>query len=533
MFAKINFFIKNLSEKQIILVLFFICFALRLYAVLMAQGIANDSAAYGFMARYFMKGHFEKALSIPGHPLYPLLISLLSPNTSHVEIVGRLISLFFGTITFFIIYYLIKKEIGQKEALLTLLFYTFHPYLSTYSGMMLTEAMYWGLLVISIYFYWTGLKGENIWRMIPAGTLLGLSYLTRPEGIGYLLIYLIWIVIISMRNRIFLKGIFQIVFIFVFTFIVASPYILYIHRETGQWLITKKALGFQSLLLNREITDELKKDKTPELTKKNNLSDISYDSPKVNKKDNPEIKNSKWILITKNIINYFPYVIYHYLRAFHYSLWIFLFFGIIRFRNKVNFYEFFITSIIFFHIISLATFIPSTIRFSVPLIPLSLFLASSGVMEMKRFLGRIKTIKEKNIIFALIFLLILVQLPQTLKPERKHRAYQKEVGLWLKRNTPRDAIIMSNSPQEAFYADREFVMFPKETQSQNPLKSYQEVIQFSMINKVRYILIDKNIQELNRGFIELINSINSEKLKELKEIYRKSDQKLVIYEVIY
>lgn len=515
-------FIKNLNEKKIFYLLLGITFALRLYAVLMAQGIANDSAAYGFMARDFMKGNFVKALSIPGHPLYPLLMSFISPNPGYVEIAGRLISLFFGTLTLIIIFYLIKQTIGEKEVYLTALFYAFHPYLVNYSGMMLTEATYWGLLIISIYFFWRALEMENTWRMIPAGIFLGLSYLTRPEGIGYIVVYIIWVVIVAVKKNRLLKGLLQLVYLIIFTFIFVLPYVFYIRHETGHWLISKKALGFQSQLIGKELEESNIQIKHEE-TKKNNPSENSI-------KNNPGENNSKLTWVTKNVLLNFPYVIYHYLRAFHFSLWIFLFFGLIRIRKSDIKFEIFIASMILFHLVSLSTFTKSTIRFSVPVIPISLFWASVGAIELKRLSLRINKINPEKLVFLLIVVIILIQLPQALKPERRHRAYQKEIGLWLKHNTPPDAIIMSNSPQEIFYANREFILFPRDTENKDSLKSYNEVLQFAKKNGVRYILIDKNIREFNPGFVEIIKSKD---LSELKEIYRKSDQELIIYEVIY
>jgi predicted membrane-bound mannosyltransferase len=207
MTEKIISFLKDLRERQLVLTLLGIAFGLRLYAVLMAKGIAMDSAGYGFIARDFLKGDFVKGLSWAFHPLYPLLISLISPDSMHVEIVGRLISLFWGTVALIPIYYLVKDTMGQKVAVFTAFFYTFQPYVVTYSGMLLTEATYWGLLVLSVYFFWTALKKDNIWRMALSGAFLGLSYLTRPEGIGYIVVYLGWIVIEGILKSKWLKKI--------------------------------------------------------------------------------------------------------------------------------------------------------------------------------------------------------------------------------------------------------------------------------------------------------------------------------------
>lgn len=508
MINKFIYFLKTLNEKQVLLLLIGITFALRLYAVLMAQGIAIDSAAYGFMARYFLKGNFIKGLSIPGHPLYPLLMSLFSLDSTHVEMTGRLLSLFFGTLTIIPLFYLVKEAIGQKEAIFSALFYSFHPYLVTYSGMLMTEATYWGLLVLSVYFFWTGLKKEKVWRAMLSGFFLGLAYLTRPEGIGYILVYLIWAVVEGgLKKKWFKRSIFIGVLILT-VFIFAIPYVIYIHQEAGQWLISKKAVAAQSDLLkeNPEQVDP----------------SIGIDQNK------PVRGDSKILWITHNIIQFLPSVTYRYLRAYHFSLWLLLFFGLIRVRRKGIEYELFIASLVLFHLISLSTFLPSSIRFSIPVIPLSLFWAGTGILEIKRYLEKIKISNSEKVIFLFVILAILIQLSESLKPERSFRAGQKKVGLWLKQNTPPDAIIMSNSPQEAFYADREWMFIPFGISTPgNPGKSYSEIICYAKTKGVRYILVNKNTHEMNPDFIESIQSTD------LKEIFRRADGGSTIYEVIY
>jgi len=499
---------KNLNERQALVLLILVTFALRLYAVLMAQGIANDSTAYGFMAKDFLKGHYIKGLSSPAPPFYSLLIFLFSPDTAHVEIIGRFISLFFGTFTIIPLFFLVKKAIGRREAILSALLYAFHPYLVTYSGMLLTEPTYWGLVVFSVYFFWTGLEKQVTWKIGLAGIFLGLAYLTRPEGIGYVLVYLIWIIVEGILKKGWFKKIALIGVLILSALIFVIPYVIYIHQETGQWLISKKAKIAQNQFLN-ENAEEVNPSKGIEQNK-------------------PIEDNSKILRIAQNIVQFFPFVIYHYLRAYHFSLWLLLFFGLIRVRQKVIPYELFLASLVLFHLLSLSTFVPSTIRFAVPVIPLSLFWAGAGILEIKRYLGKMKIFNPEKVIFLLLLFVVFIQLPQSLRPERAHRAGQKKVGLWLKQNTPPEAIIMSNSPQEAFYADRDFKILPWGISSHGFIaKSYDEIIDFARTKGIRYILVNKNTHEKNPGFIESIQSTD------LKEIYREADQRLVIYEVIY
>jgi hypothetical protein len=59
------------------------------------------------------------------------------------------------------------------------------------------------------------------------------------------------------------------------------------------------------------------------------------------------------------------------------------------------------------------------------------------------------------------------------------------------------------------------------------------MIRYAKSKGVRYILINKNTQETNPGFIDAIQSKELIQPKDLKELFRKADQELIVYEVIY
>jgi 4-amino-4-deoxy-L-arabinose transferase-like glycosyltransferase len=424
---------------------------------------------------------------------------------------GRLISLFFGTLTLIAIFYLVKEAVGQKAAIFSGLFYAFHPYLANYSGMLLSEATYWGLLTLSIYFFWTGLKRGKVIRLVVSGLFLGLAYLTRPEGIGYLFVFLIWVIFCGGLRKGWFKKILLLGSLILPFLIFSIPYMIHIRQETGQWLISKKAAGVQSQLLKWD-EDEV--------------------SPSKGDEEQKFVEgNSKILSVAKNIFQYFPFTTYHYLRAYHFALWLFLIFGLIRIRQREIKGELFLASIVFFHLFSLSTFTPSTIRYSVPLIPISLFWAGVGVSEMERYLQKIKKYRAEPLIFGFIVLVLLVQLPQSLKPERRHREERKKVGLWLKQNTPKDSIIMSNSPFEAFYADREFILLPAGISIEwKPAKSFEEIIGFAKRKGVRYIVVDKNTMETNPDFVKATHSSD---LREFYQYKEKTGSKVTVYEVVY
>ena len=512
MVNSIIFHLRRLNERRLLLLLLGITLGLRLYYVLMAQGIAHDSASYGFMARDFLRGDFLKGLSPAFHPLYPYLVALFSPSAASVEITGRLISLFFGTFTLIPVYYLVKEVLGQREAVFSALFYCFHPYLATYSGMLLSEATYWGFLTLSICFFWFAMTRGKLYQSMIAGVLLGLAYLTRPEGMGYLVVFLIWIIIYGgvkknwFRKTVLMAGLMG-------AFLIPSvPYLMFIHQETGQWLISKKAMEAQpwSVKWSEKQTGKLK--------------------TKAAQKSGPTGRSLDFRRVLGRFIRNLPLVVYHYLYAYHFTLLVFLIFGLNRMRRERIEIRGFFTSLVLFHLLSVATITSSTIRFSVPLIPISLLWAGAGVVEIQRFLEKRNVPRREIKLFFLIVLIVLIQLPRVLTPERWERQDQKHVGKWLEKNTPEGAVIMSDSPQEVFYANRSFIELPRDVSDPgNPGKAYWKVIDIARENGVRYIMIDKNARKLNAGFVDSIES--SLDLRELYKYQDKDGDMTVVYEV--
>jgi 4-amino-4-deoxy-L-arabinose transferase-like glycosyltransferase len=484
----------------------------------MARELANDSAGYGFMARDFMKDQYGKGLSSPLHPFYPWLISLFSPGASSVELTGRLISLFWGTVTLLPVYLLVKRAAGQKTATFAGLFYSLHPHLITYSGSVLSEATYWGLLTLAVYLFWMGLRSGSLLESMASSLPLALAYLTRPEGVGYLLVFILWAAIDGGLTRGWARKAVLIAGLVCLFFTASFPYLLQIRRETGHWLISKKALEAQVRYL---AVDQTKQEmRRPSLEKR----------PAVRQKPFGWVRRLRGIV--NNVIQYLPFTTYYYLKAYSFTLWIFLFCGLVRRRQEGEDrrYEWFLGSMVFFHVFSLATFIPSISRFSLPLIPMSLLWAGAGVLPLQRFLKRRGVSEPTKWIALFIFLMVLIQLPFELRTVRKVREEQRVAGQWLKENTPPDTVIMSNSPREAFYAEREFFALPPA-----PLfgkgggPTYQEVLRLAKGRGVQYLLVNQDTATYNRNFFESVPT------SELQSVYRWEDQKkfMIIYRLPY
>jgi len=240
----VNFFnrIEAWSERKKLFLLIGIAFALRLYLAITAKGIDPDGVAYLSIAKDFIDRNYDEAFSNVFPPFYPFLTALLFPLTGDIELAGRIISVILGTLTIIPIFYLGKKLFGVTVTMFSVLLSVFQPYLVQFSGSVLTESTYTFLLVLAVLVGWQGLNSRSKGLMFLLGSLLGLAYLTRPEGIGFVILFFLWILFFDgfrfwhdLRRKSSL-----LLFLMGGVLILALPYILFLHEVTGRWILSRK-----------------------------------------------------------------------------------------------------------------------------------------------------------------------------------------------------------------------------------------------------------------------------------------------------
>jgi 4-amino-4-deoxy-L-arabinose transferase-like glycosyltransferase len=234
--------IEKQSERRKLFFLIGIAFALRLYLVITAKGIDPDGIVYLSAAKDLLDKNYYKAFSNVFPPFYPFLTALLYPVTRDFELAGRIISLIFGTLIVFPIFYLGKRLFGETVAIFSVLLSVFQPYLAQFSGSVLTESIYTFLIALGVLVGWKGLDSRSKGFMFLVGILLGLAYLTRPEGIGFVVLLSLWIFFFGGMRFWQDVGIkFSMFFsLMAGTVIFALPYILFLHEVTGRWILSRK-----------------------------------------------------------------------------------------------------------------------------------------------------------------------------------------------------------------------------------------------------------------------------------------------------
>jgi hypothetical protein len=105
---------------------------------------------------------------------------------------------------------------------------------------------------------------------------------------------------------------------------------------------------------------------------------------------------------------------------------------------------------------------------------------------------------------------------------RDHRVIQKEAGLWMKKNLPRGAGVMSRWPHEVFYGEMG-------GWASIPQGSYEEVLEIARSKGIQYLVLDEVIEKEWPGFWGEIKEKDLILLKELKM----KDQRVAIFRIIY
>ncbi|MDZ7376728.1 MAG: glycosyltransferase family 39 protein, partial [candidate division KSB1 bacterium] len=176
-------------------------------------------------------------------PLYPFSIAMLGKIFPDFELAGRLVSLLFGVLLIGFYYFLVEKLFSTKIAWYSSLIIALFPMLIESSVSALTESLYIFLTVIGILIGLRALKRGSMPLAMVTGIMFSMSYLTRPEGIGSLIVFVAVALIVMIYRRIRQRSSkvhwSAICAIGCFA-VMSTPYWYYLHRETGKWTLSSK-----------------------------------------------------------------------------------------------------------------------------------------------------------------------------------------------------------------------------------------------------------------------------------------------------
>ncbi len=177
------------KEVRLVALLSGLALALRLALVLAVERdefVFNDTFFYGLTANSLANG--DGFAFVPGvptaqwPPVFPLVLSFVFRLTgSHEQIVGELFNAVLGTLTVPLLYLLIRRVFGRREALVGAAVLAVLPGQILWTDVLLAETLYTFLLVG--FFLLLAVLPPRPSSAVALGAAIGLLTLTRGEGL--------------------------------------------------------------------------------------------------------------------------------------------------------------------------------------------------------------------------------------------------------------------------------------------------------------------------------------------------------------
>ena len=501
--------LNQIQTWHILVLILSIAFALRLILVFQPEVIHSDGMVYILHAKEVLAGNWTGGAS---GPVYPALIAFAYTFTKNYELAGIWVSVIFGVFLLIPVFYLGKEIFNEKVGVVSGLVAAVHPFLYISSGSVLTESTYHFFIVTSVLFGWFAFDKGRFYCVLLFSLFASMAFLTRPEAIGFLLIFSFWVLLFNppKERRHWMRRIAMILVAILAFLALSFPYLLQIRKETGKWSISKKvnvSIGAFSEMKNMASLDE-----SP--FRREGLPLLSL------------IRDPLALLarVGTGLLKSF----YTFQQAFNPILSFFAvigWIGIIRNRSSYSLkansyiltYHFFFFGFVFSIFFITRRYTSHMISISIPWAVFGFYMFLEWVHQRPKF---VKT-QKKLLTILLTILLIVLFIQGMMIHVRDHRVVQKEAGLWMKENLPRGGNIMSRSPQEPFYAELGWAKIPE--------GGYEEVLGAARSKGIQYLVLDEDIEKDLPGFWGQIKEKDLILLKELKT----KSQRIAIFKIIY
>lgn len=434
--------------------------------------IARDSVQYMGMADLVLKGRFLAAFEYITPPFYPLLLAGMKLVIGDPEIAGKLVSLVAGTCAFFPLYYLGKKIFEQRVVFIGLFLFAIHPYLVRYSAEVLSESTFIFLSIAGFWMLWKGWEGKQYLFCAVAGFILGLSCLTRAQGLIWIGVILAVPVVFSLlrQGKIIDKRHLWISFLvaaFCF-FLAILPYSYFLKQLTGEWTIRQR--GASSILMGTGYAHQ----------------------------------QGLWVAIT--ILLSHPLLLIKKLggnmgsfvlllpETIHYPFLVLLVIGLAAWRHTKRHLkgELYLAIICLVYILG-HCLLYLKVRYLLPIVPFALFWAGQGFWVtaswVQKFCARcIPRLMEPHRASVVTVLLICFTaasaLPKTLLPQRLDKLDRKEIGNKIAALFQRRPVILASDPRIGFYALGDVVDIRE-------VRSFAEFLEYTHTHKVDIVVMGK------------------------------------------
>ena len=483
-------------------------FLLRL-ALTGTQAVINsDGIYYASLGKKLISGDITAGISAYWSPLYPFLLGLVSLFTSDLEFAGRLVSVLAGASLVIPGYALIRGFYGSRAAVLGTILLVIHPLLLASSVWVMTEAIYVLIFTSVVLCGWRAISTGDARYYLATGLLLGLAYLTKPESIAFVGLFLVLALVVKFLlpgitlRAVFIGGVllasgFSIFFL---------PYFIQLHEKTGNWTISQKissnvpSVGAEKGLL--KLTDD------GSTTMRDRLFNDVYEAEQLASASSagaqapvipatPKTWSSRVLeLGSRTIGNLRRQVRDHIPVILPIPFLVIIILGFVRAPRDASSIarELYLLAVVACTILGYAATVIE-LRYSFALIPIFFAWTSRGILELAALLERFWPGSETNdkglraavaqgvILLTLIAFLVPLFLNQFERGDlSKLPLEEKEAGLWIREQDTegRALTVMSSSPTVAFYGRANHVYVPDE--------EFSTVLEYAKRKNVEYLV---------------------------------------------
>lgn len=460
-------------------------FLIRYFALPQNAVINGDGVYYASLGKKLILGNISDGISAYWSPIYSLLLGVTYLFTHEFESAGRIVSLVAGSFLIVPTYILLTNFFGKAAAYIGSILVVVHPLLITSSGWVMTESLYALIFTTAIISGWIALENSRAYIFLLTGCLFGAAFLTKPESIGFVALFLMIVVVSGLTKPgwevkraitaglIFLAG-FAIFFL---------PYVVFIHSKTGGWTVSQKLVSNSTFDEPGQGMLKLTKDGSTTLQERLWWDDyregtrMSEGEPRLATPSTPQpgAGFSAVDLVSKTVRN-LGKVLREYTRLL--SPIPFVIIGAIGFitapwtRERAT-KDLYLLSFVACTAIGYAATVIE-VRYFYCLIPILVGWTGLGCVNIGRFTARhlenwtnTRWIAPVVIQVSLLLLLIASLIP-LFSIESQKRAIdkvpyeEKSAGLWLRHNSDPHSIVMAPNATVAFYADAAHVFLPDE-----------------------------------------------------------------------
>lgn len=202
-------------------------------------------------------------------PGYSVLVGLADLATDDAELAGRLVSAALSTLSVLLLYWIVGTGLTRETAFWAALAYALLPIRAMVSVRVLSESAYMACMLAGVALWLAARRETSEGRagtatLAGAGLALGAAYLVRPEGL-FVAAPLALAAIALPAPVSATRRVLGTLAMAVAMAAVMAPYVLFLHRHTGEWTLSGKIAYNRAMSASMATGDRWAVTSAPEL----------------------------------------------------------------------------------------------------------------------------------------------------------------------------------------------------------------------------------------------------------------------------